>query len=109
MSIHKENPVWFLLLGICSLGGMLLIAAVMKPYGIGMAWDGARYFGLARNVLMGEGLRYAFESQSVLFRWPPLYPLGLASDGMFIPNLFDAARWFQSLLFGLNLFLVGFA
>ncbi|HXV28350.1 MAG TPA: hypothetical protein VD913_05220, partial [bacterium] len=97
-------PFW-LQAGIAVTGGFLLYFC-MGPWGIGTNSDSANYIAGARNILNGYGYRN-FGSLSPITHWPPLYSFSLALIGLLGIDPLDGARLLQSILFGINILLIG--
>ncbi|HZO86868.1 MAG TPA: hypothetical protein VFB38_00910 [Chthonomonadaceae bacterium] len=94
---------------------LALLAVVVQVYatrgGIHIAADSVNYIGAARHLLLGEGLQdviLTLDGKPMpLTHFPPLYPLLLAGIGLSGIEIPTAARWLNSLLFGVNVGLVG--
>ncbi len=97
-----------LLLTVVALGavGVLLFATDL---GIGAYNDSARYIAFARNLSSGRGLGISTADGRVVLdtTFLPLYPGLLAVPGALGLDPLDGARLLQALLFGANVFLVG--
>jgi len=76
--------------------------------GIGLFSDSITYIGGARNIIesVGYKLRDPFGNLFPIVDFPPGYSALIALSGRVIPNILEATRWLQCLLFGLNIFLV---
>ncbi len=113
-----------LLYGTLAVIGALAAGAVLliTKHGAGMIPDSAVYIGTARNLARGRGLTTpfnllinpysparaaAFDGAVPLTHYPPLFPAVLAVFERIGIDAFDAARWFNALLMGVNVFLAG--
>jgi 4-amino-4-deoxy-L-arabinose transferase-like glycosyltransferase len=90
----------------------ILLALVSTKLGAGIGTDGVVYVAAARNFLAGDGISWIGPEGDVrpLAIFAPLLPFALAV-GSFISGQdpWQVARWFNALLWGLNiLILVGF-
>ena len=106
--MKKQNLVFFPLLLLAALLGMALIFYATTA-GPGVGGDATIYLTSARNLLVGSGLGWteADGSFRMLPYTPPFYPLTLSGLGLAVPDLLVGARWFNILLFGATIFLVG--
>ena len=78
------------------------------PWGTGTGWDQAMYIGAARNLLAGKGLTIAWglDQGKPLTHFPPLFPSVLALLGLGGLDPWDAARYLNAALRGIDLLLV---
>ena len=110
-------------------GTLAVIAAIasgvvllITKHGASMIPDSAVYIGTARNLAQGRGLTTpfnllinpyspakaaAFDGAVPLTHYPPLFPAVLAVFQRLDIDALDAARWFNALLMGVNVFLAG--
>jgi 4-amino-4-deoxy-L-arabinose transferase-like glycosyltransferase len=91
--------------GICGVAVLLFATAA----GIGVSPDSVAYIGAARGLLAGLGLGSPAPNggfRPLLF-YAPLFPTLLAAIGVFGIDPLDAARYLNSALFGVNIFLSG--
>jgi 4-amino-4-deoxy-L-arabinose transferase-like glycosyltransferase len=99
-------PLWRTLpwlLGVMAAGLALYASA---PFGAGIGADGLDYLSTAENLSQGRGF-VDFAGQPYQL-WPPLYPLILAASARLSgSSVFEAARWFNALSFGLAVALAG--
>jgi hypothetical protein len=73
---------------------------------IGVSPDSVVYLDTAENILNGMGIMAYGEPMT---HYPPGYPLMLSFIGLlFRGDILQGAIWLHALLFGLNLFLIGF-
>ena len=79
-------------------------------WGIGISPDSTTYIGVARNLLDGHGLTQTSANGTMvpMTNYPPLYPMLLATIGVFGIDVLDGARYLNAFLFGANIILVGF-
>lgn len=96
--------------GIMALIGMALIlyATAIAPW----AWsDSAAYISTARNIAAGRGivLQDSSGTYSLLPLHAPLYPLILNLPLTLGMDVLQAAGWLNALLYGLTIFLTGWA
>jgi hypothetical protein len=94
------------------VGGFCLAACwsvvYTTPWGTGTGWDQAMYIGAARNLLAGKGLTIAWSMDlgKPLTHFPPLFPSLLALLGVTGWDPWDAARYVNMVLRGVDLFIV---
>jgi dolichyl-phosphate-mannose-protein mannosyltransferase len=95
---------------LLAFGGTVTLLAATR-FGIGISPDSVLYLDAAHNLLNGHGLR-VFSDVSAgtkpVTYFPPLYSSALALLGLTGAEQPSAARWLNALLFGANIFLVGF-
>jgi hypothetical protein len=102
----REAWIW------AAVGGLCLAAAwsvvYTTPWGTGTGWDQAMYIGAARNLLAGKGLTIAWSTDvgKPLTHFPPLFPSVLALLGVTGSDPWDAARYLNVVLRGVDLFVV---
>ncbi len=101
---------------------MLVVGAVfaggiarwcMSP-GVGVTPDSLVYLGAADSIIAGDGIRTiashytpGLAGGQPLTVFPPTYPLLLSLSGILSADRLNGARWLHSLLFALNLLLIG--
>ncbi|MBV9600326.1 MAG: hypothetical protein JOZ87_26175 [Chloroflexi bacterium] len=99
----KSGVAWGLVGGLC----LAAVWSVMytTPWGTGTGWDQAMYIGAARNLLAGKGLTIAWTADmgKPLTHFPPLYPSVLALLGLPGWDPWDAARYLNAALRGVDL------
>jgi len=110
-SLEKAGSKW-------SLGGLLVLALVgiilawiTTPWGVRVGYDSYFYLNAAENLLKGLGLSsLSGEGQLVpLTHFPPFYSISLAAISLLSAgDILLAARWVAVLVYGFNLFLLGF-
>ncbi len=97
-----------ILTGLLSLFGAWIIfyGTALSPWG---GADSVEYLVSARNMLRGIGIGYF--SPTGMFYWiglhPPFYPIMLGAVSRLGPDLIDAARWLNIVLFALTIGLTG--
>ena len=97
-----------ILIGLLSLFGSWIIfyGTALGPWG---GADSVEYLVSARNMLRGIGIGYY--SANGIFYWislhPPFYSIVLGAVSLLGPDLIDAARWLNIVLFALILGLTG--
>ena len=99
----------YLILVLISLAGVLAIL-YSTSWGVGMGHDQLGYIQGAQNLARGQGYSH-FTPMGELkptMQWPPLYSLTLSLFETVGINVFAGARWLNALLFGINIFLVGY-
>ena len=90
------------ILGVLGAGVVLLRQA---NYGVGLTWDSAIYVVTARSLLAGEGL---VDWNGAPYQGgTPIFPLLLASAGLFGIDAIDAFGYVNATAFGLTVFTVG--
>lgn len=93
---------------LLALTGALLLLTVTR-WGVGLSPDSAVYVAAARNLSQGAGLTVPFGSEinAPLAHHAPFYPMLLALWGWIGVDPMLGARWGQTLLFAVNIALVG--
>jgi 4-amino-4-deoxy-L-arabinose transferase-like glycosyltransferase len=106
---NRLKLIWIVLTVILALAGMAAVTYQTQS-GPGVSGDSVYYVMGAQNLLSGNGYsRYSGGWEPVpITGFPPIFSLILAGAGLFTSDLFNAARVINILLFGLNIFLVGF-
>ena len=91
--------------------GSLLLAVLTKPWGMGLRPDSGCYLSAARGLLNGQGLITpdTWNHTLPLFKEGPLFSLILAALGLADLEPYTGARVFHIFLFGINIFLTGWA
>ncbi|MEK6590907.1 MAG: hypothetical protein AABZ11_09545 [Nitrospinota bacterium] len=106
--MKKEDYIILPLSALSIIGIIVLLFSTRS--GIGISPDSATYIGVSRNVLTGKGLILPFGSEATpMTHYPPLFPVVLAILGFSGGDPLNIARWFNALLFGANITLVGLA
>ena len=79
------------------------------PRGIGIYSDSVVYVGVARNLLLGQGLTYFDDNgqMAAVTHYAPFYPLVIAGLGLTGIDPLEGARWVSALLFAFNIILAG--
>ena len=106
--LSSIDPVIIVLVVVGSIGIILIL--ISTPRGIGVGYDSLFYLSSAENFSHGLGLRWPSGTSEIvpLVHYPPLYPLLLALLSWPGVELVLAARLLACVLFGFNLFLIGF-
>lgn len=81
-----------------------LILLWSTDLGVGTTPDSITYIDTARNIIAGKGFQSDGEP---LTHYPPVYPALLAISGLFGIEPLDGARWLHSLIFALNVLILG--
>ncbi len=105
----RPYAAFFALVALGLIAGATIWIA--SPWGIGIEYDSVFYWSAAENLRSGRGLgRLDGGGELIpLTHFPPLYPLLLlAIGGASGLATAEAARLASSMLFGLNVFLLGF-
>ena len=94
---------------VLGLLGVLLILYCTR-WGAGLSDDSLGYISGAESLLRGEGYNHVTPLGEIkpTVQWPPLFSLMLTPFGAMGMSLFEAARWLNALLFGINILLVGY-
>ena len=96
-----------LLLCIPAVVGAALILAREATHGVGMHSDSVLLVSVARSLLAGDGFLLFVQKWGTVTIWPPLYPLLLATPGLFAWDPMDAAGPLNAAIFGLTVFVAG--
>jgi hypothetical protein len=109
MPLTRRSKILFALaLLAVSLGGM---AALWRstPFGLGLVNDSSYYVEGAANFLAGKGfVRFSGGGElKPITHFPPLFSLALAGFGLAGMDLLAGARLLITLLFGIDILLVG--
>jgi hypothetical protein len=104
--LHGKKLLFHLVLGLV---GVLTILYCTR-WGAGLSDDSVRYISSAESLLRGEGYSHVTPLGEIkpTVQWPPLFSLMLTPVGAVGMSLFEAARWLNALLFGINITLVGY-
>jgi hypothetical protein len=100
--------LYAILIGLLSLFGAWLVfyGTALSPWG---GADSVEYLVSARNMLRGIGIGYF--SPTGIFYWislhPPFYSIMLGAVSLLGPDLIDAARWLNIVLFVLIIGMAG--
>ena len=86
--------------------GAALILARQVNYGVGLHVDSPLYISVARNLLEGEGF-VEFTNKELYVKWPPLYPMLLATASLFGFDPLNVAGPLNAAIFGLTIFVAG--
>ncbi len=121
----KKNLYIITFLIIFSLIGIFLTTIITSTHGTGLESDSAAYIAGARNIMNGNGVAILYSDKDgtiplklwassndiekpLVFHWPPLYPIVLASIGFLGFDVTVVAKFLNILLFGLNIFLISY-
>jgi hypothetical protein len=102
---RKSSVFFFFLFIMLSIFGTVLLFWATAPWGIGVSVDSVAYIDGARQILEGKG--YCFADSDPITHWPPLFSVFLAGIGLLGIDPIGGARILNSLLFGLNIGIVG--
>jgi len=98
----------FLTLSLLALSGTFLILYA-TPQGMGLSDDSIAYIAGARSILSGQGYREAWlASDQPVTHFPPGYSTILAIVGISGLDPLRGTRFVNALVFGANIFLLGF-
>ncbi|HXV27718.1 MAG TPA: hypothetical protein VD913_02015 [bacterium] len=100
-------PSFLLALFGVALAGSIILLIATAPWGIGISKDGGRYLAGARGFLAGHGFVNAVKGDPIT-HWPPFFSFSLAVIGFFGIDPVDGARGLHVVLYGINIFIVGF-
>ena len=89
-----------------ALLGTALILARQVNYGVGLHVDSPLYISVARHLLEGEGF-VEFTNKELYVKWPPLYPLLLATASLFRFDPLNVAGPLNAAIFGLTIAVAG--
>lgn len=99
-----------ILLVVLALAGMVALTISTSRWGIGTAADSTIYIQVAENLADGQGYRQLADDGSTepMTHFPPLYPSFLSLFVLAGMTPLAGARALGIILFGANIFLVGF-
>ena len=92
----------FGLAGVAALGVAHILVRT-SAFGVALNADGVLYLSTAESLIAGDGLRTYSDGPFLL--WPPLYPLLLASIGVFGADVAEAGRLLNATALGAIAFL----
>ncbi len=106
-TILRVTVGWLSLLALPVLGFFFVL--LLTPHGIGVSPDSVTYIEGARNLLRGFGYVSSLPHGQVkpITDWPPLFSSSLALIGLSGVDPWIAARWLNSFLLAVNIFLTG--
>ena len=93
-------------IGLVALSGVWILLFA-TGHGIGLNTDSINYIGAVRELLQGNGLRYAYDNRQPITHYPPFYPILLSAVSVFGIDPWDGARLLNAVLFGINIFQIG--
>lgn len=97
----------YLTLGLLAILGAFLIVKA-TPDGLGLSDDSIAYIAGARSLLAGHGYREAWlETNGFVTHFPPVFSGTLAFIGLTGADPLNGVRLLNTLLFGVNAFLLG--
>lgn len=102
MQQKSQHYSVFIIYSFFGVLGMTLVLCATSKYGVGLSPDSVDYISTARNLIDGKGF-YKFTNEPFV-QWPPLYPLLLATIGLFGINPLYGARFLNIAAFGLTIF-----
>lgn len=103
--INKSNILLIWLIGIL---GTLLFLWVSAAWGIAIHSDTLEYMCLAKYFSTGDvGYVYGRSALQLNMYYLPLFPFFLSLIDRLSIDCFEGLRWFNAVLFGLNIVLVG--
>jgi len=115
LGLNPRRIPALLVLIIASITGGVIALWCMSS-GVGVNPDSVIYLSAADSVIAGEGLKpIAFHHSPkiaggrTLVSFPPTYPLLLSLSGRLSVDALNGAKWLHSLLFALNILLIGIA
>ena len=100
-----------LLLALAVLGATGTFALLYTTrWGAGLGHDSLGYIGGAKALLQGQGYSHVTPLGQLkpTIQWPPLFSLALVPFGLLGISIAEGARWLNALLFGINVFAVGY-
>lgn len=107
----RGNGKVLVVLASLALSGVVVMLAATR-LGVGVPPDATVYLDAARNLGAGRGLVVISSTRPELVpltHYPPLYSSLLALVSLTGPTVETAGRWLNAILFGVNIFLVGFS
>jgi len=104
MPTKRDSLEWLLYSSLAALGFILVFIAT-DTFGPGVSPDSIGYIAAARSLAEGRG--YLNYDGSPFTLWPPLFPTILAVGASFGIDLLQFARFFNALIFGLTIFIIG--
>ena len=105
-ALHRASKST-LLLCIPAIVGAALVLAREAVHGVGLHSDSLIFISVARNLLAGEGFSQFAQWTNPQMFWPPVYPLLLATPGLFSLDPMDAAGPLNAAIFGLTVLVAG--
>ncbi|MGD0707607.1 MAG: hypothetical protein ABSA51_04045 [Anaerolineaceae bacterium] len=104
----KKNIIEFILLSVAAIIGVAGLVYATR-WGAWAFSDSAAYVSSARNLIAGHGLGYFDPTGQFdpLVRYPPLFPILLASGGLIGVDPLVMARWLNLAAFVLVIFSTG--
>jgi hypothetical protein len=105
---QKTNLTWAMMFILSMIG--LVGITVLTHLGIGISPDSIAYVGGARSLLTGYGFSFPASDNTYtpITHFAPLYSIILSAVGVLGKDPMVAARWVNALLFGANIYFIGF-
>jgi hypothetical protein len=105
---RRKRWIFLAILALISIVGMIALWR-STPYGMGLVNDSATYVEGAANLLAGKGYVRISGGGEIkpITHFPPLFSLLLAGFGFMGMDLLHAARILITILFGIDILLVG--
>ena len=111
INLGKHATFILVILAALSAGG---IARWCMSSGVGVSPDSLVYLGAADSIIAGDGLKTiashytpGLAGGKPLTVFPPTYPLLLSLSGILSTDRLNGAKWLHSLLFAINVLLIG--
>ena len=103
----KSHLLFLFALSLIAVGAMSVLL-YSTPEGLGLSDDSIAYIAGARSILAGNGYRESWlASNGLVTHFPPGFSSVLAMIGLSGLDPLRGARFFNSILFGANAFLLG--
>lgn len=99
-----NKKIYFLILTIISIIGILVVLYITR-FGAGISPDSIYYISGARTLV--NNLEYLDIFGEPMTHWPPLFPFLISVVSRFNMDTVEVARYLNSVVFGLNIFLMG--
>jgi len=106
-NLFKSQFLFFIALGLIAMSALVALL-YSTPEGLGLSDDSIAYIAGARSIIAGNGYREAWlASNQPVTHFPPGFSFTLALAGLSGLDPLRGARLLNSLLFGINAFLLG--
>ena len=108
-SSPSRKAYWAVMSCIASVAFFAVLEMLyMTQYGIGIGGDSLYYIGAAVALMEGKGYATCFSGvPQPVVGWPPGFSICLAGLGQLMGDPSAAARWLNSVCFGINTWMVG--